>query len=300
MGIAVKAGKQMIYPSMTVVVSNTHDQVLAFEMVQKEPDLRHICKILVQALTKPAAGKPHRPTEVQVRPGEPMLGLQPLLADLDIGFKATEELELIDQVFEDLAEQLAGQREPGILDMPSMTPRMVKGLFEAADVYYRQAPWKKVGERTIEIACPKFESSPWYAVMMGQAGITAGLVLYDSLATLNRIRQEDVSEEESGRLTSALAVVFGEKEDLPEADLEAVEQYGWKVAGARAYPAVYRKEPGTNMRPPLAWEVQLLEGCLRAVPDFVKARKPSQLMALEVSVTVSTGELPMKLAWVDE
>jgi hypothetical protein len=93
-----------------------------------------------------------------------------------------------------------------------------------------------------------------------------------------------------------LAIVFGEKDNLPEADLEAVEQYGWKVAGRKAYPAVYRKEPGLTIRPPLVWELELLEGCLRAVPDFVK--HPSTVS--EIDVAVATGELPLKLSWVEE
>ena len=44
--------------------------------------------------------------------------------------------------------------------------------------------------------------------------MAAGLVLYDDLAMLNRIKQDDLSEEENARLTLALAVVFGEEEDL--------------------------------------------------------------------------------------
>jgi hypothetical protein len=247
-------------------------------------------------MTKPAEGKPHRPTEVLLGKEDPMVGVQARLADLGIGVRVSDELPRIDQVFEDLTEQLAGDRQPGILDMPSVTPRMVRGLFEAAAEYYRQAPWKKVGERTIRVECSKFECGPWYAVLVGQGGFAAGLVLYDNLETLNRIRHGDLSEEENARMTSALAIVFGEKDNLPEADLEAVEQYGWKVAGRKAYPAVYRQEPGLTMRPPLVWELELLEGCLRAVPDFVK--HPSTVH--EIAVAVANGELPLKLSWVEE
>jgi hypothetical protein len=175
---------------------------------------------------------------------------------------------------------------------------MVKGLFEAAAFYYRQAPWKKIGERTMKVECLKFDSGPWYAVTMGEAGLTVGLVLYDSLETLERIRRGDLSDEESGRLTSALAVIFSGKEDLSEADLEAVEQYRWKVAGPKAYPSIYRKERGLTMRPPLAWEVELLEGCLRAIPEFVKAPKKRRPAPTKINVPVATGELALVLSWV--
>ena len=28
------------------------------------------------------------------------------------------------------------------------------------------------------------------------------------------------------------------------------------------------------MRPPLAWELELMEGCLRAIPDFIAKHRP--------------------------
>src|SRR4051794_37000967 len=166
--------------------------------------------------------------------------------------------------------------------------------------YYRQAPWKEIGERTIRVASGKFASGPWYAVLMGQGGMARGLVLYDSLETLNRIKQGDLTEEENARLTSALAVVFGKGGDLPAADLEAARQHGWRVAGPKAYPSAYRKEPGLSMRPPLAWELELLEGCLRAVPEFVRRRPQDDPAAEEVTVPVASGELKLVLAWVPE
>src|SRR5262249_10768720 len=111
-------------------------------------------------------------------------------------------------------------------------------------------------------------------------------------------RRGDLSDEESARISAALAVVFSEKEDLPEADLEAVELDRWKVAGPKAYPSIYRKEQGLTMRPPLAWEGELMEGCLRIIPEFVKAPK-TKAARLEVKVAVATGELPLALSWVN-
>lgn len=296
MNMAVKASNQTVRPWMIVVASDTQDAILAFELVPYTPTADDVWKNVVKAMTQPAEGKPHRPTEVLLGKEAPMVGLQTRLAALGIGVRVSDELPRIDQVFEDVTEELAGDRQPGIIDMPSVTPRMVRGLFEAAAEFYRQAPWKKVRERTIRVECSKFESGLWYAALMGQGGFAAGLVLYESLETLNRLKQGDLSEEENARLTSALGIIFGEKDNLPEADLEAVEQYGWKVAGRKAYPVVYRKEPGLAMRPPLVWELELLEGCLRAVLDFVK--HPSTVH--EIAVAVAKGELPLKLSWVEE
>ena len=105
-----------------------------------------------------------------------------------------------------------------------------------------------------------------------------------------------VSGAPNARQTAALAVVFGGKEDLAPEDVAAAEQHGWPVAGPDAYPSVYRMEPGLSLRPPLAWEVGLLEGALRAVPEFAR-KKTRRLAPLSLTVPTAGGELPLVLAW---
>jgi hypothetical protein len=51
------------------------------------------------------------------------------------------------------------------------------------------------------------------------------------------------------------------------------------------------------MRPPLAWELQLLEGCLRAVPEFFR-KETRRLEPLPITVPTAGGELPLVLSWV--
>jgi len=189
--------------------------------------------------------------------------------------------------------------EPHSDRAPGVTPEAMGSLFDAAALFYRLAPWRKTGDRAIKVECPHFDSGPWYAVVMGQGGLSHGLVLYDDLATLRRIERGGLSEEENARLTAGLAVVFGDKEDLDPADREDAARLGWEVAGPAAYPSVYRIEPGLSMRPPLAWELQLLEGCLRAVPEFAR-KKTRRLAPLDITVPTAGGELPLVLSWADE
>ena len=47
------------------------------------------------------------------------------------------------------------------------------------------------------------------------------------------------------------------------------------------------------MRPPLAWELELMEGILRAVPDFVSRHEQDDPTPEEFTVPVSSG--PLKL-----
>src|SRR5262249_40435594 len=145
----------------------------------------------------PEAGEPHRPTEVQLAEGQGWAeALRPSLGALGIECATVAALDGLDALLDELSGQLASQGPTALLDMPGVTPEAVGGLFDAAAVFYRQAPWKKTGERPIRIDCARFESGPWYAVVMGQGGMTSGLVLYDDLDTLRRIQQGGMSEEE--------------------------------------------------------------------------------------------------------
>jgi hypothetical protein len=172
----------------------------------------------------------------------------------------------------------------------------VASFFDAAALYCEQAPWQRAGPRPIQIASRRFESGPWYAVLLGQARLSRGLILYDRLETIRDIEQGDLSPEASARLTASLTVVFGGPEDLSPAELEAVRRHGWRVAGPDAYPQAYRTEPGLSFRPPLAWELLLLEGCLRALPQFVR-KKTRRLVPLALAVPVADGDLPLVLSW---
>jgi hypothetical protein len=55
-----------------------------------------------------------------------------------------------------------------------------------------------------------------------------------------------------------------------------------------------------SVRPPLAWELELMEGCLRAVPDFVSRHKQDDSAREEFTVPAALGELKLGLSWVVE
>jgi hypothetical protein len=155
-------------------------------------------------------------------------------------------------------------------------------------------------ETAIRVECDRFESGPWYAVLMGQAGMTFGLTLYEDLETLKKLWSGAMSEEENARETVALTVTFGDQTEIPVADLDAGQRYGWEVAGPEAYPSVFRNERGLSLRPPLAWELELLEGCLRAVPAFVARHRPEDMSRHTMTVPAVSGELSLLLSWVEE
>jgi hypothetical protein len=65
-----------------------------------------------------------------------------------------------------------------------------------------------------------------------------------------------------------------------------------------AYPEVFHKEGGRSLRPPGGWELELVEGCLRAVPEFVTRHQQDDPARDEVTVPVASGPLKLVLSWV--
>ena len=137
-------------------------------------------------------------------------------------------------------------------------------------------------------------------MLMGQSGLTTGLALYDDLEALRRLWAGERADEDNAWQSVATTVTFGEEWDIPVADLEAARKHGDPVACADADPEVFHAERGLSLRPPLAWELELLEGCLRAVPEFVARHPQGDPAREEMTGPVSSGSLKLVLSWVVE
>src|SRR5262249_35770703 len=249
----------------------------------------------------PLAGDPHRPRELQVRDREPWQTLRPHLEEIGVHVVPLEELDMVDAMLGELAARMGTDEPPGLLDAPDIGPEQAARFYEAAAAFYQQAPWKNVGyESAIRVACDKFRGGPWYGVLMGQSGLTFGLALYEDLKLLRRLWQGNMSDEENARRTVATTVTFGDEITVPLADLEAAQRYGWKVARPDAYPSVFHKGRGMSMRSPRNWELELMEGCLRTIPDFVRRRPQNDTTRETVTVPLASGPLNLVLSWVDE
>jgi hypothetical protein len=297
----IRIAGEPVRPWVVLVTSRSDDLVLAHEIVDEPPSSDLLWDVLAKAMSKPAAGEPHRPTELQVLSDERWDELESHLEEIGITVVPTEEPDQLDDVFRDLARHIGGNAPPGLLEMPGIGPEQVAGFYRAAAGFYRRAPWRKLGyETAIKVECDRFDSGPWYAVVMGQSGLTFGLALYADLKTLKKLWAGKMSDEENARETVALSVTFEDQTGIPAADLDAARRLGWELAGPEAYPSIFRKERGLTMRPPLAWELELMEGCLRAVPSFVSRHRRDDPSKHKMKIPVTSRDLSLTLSWVED
>ncbi len=298
--IWIEEGGEGVQPWAVIVASMSSGMLLNTTIVAHEPTPEQLWDLLAAPMQKPPKVKPHRPTTLLVQPDPRWDELRPHLDAVGVACETLTESDLLDDIFQSLAEHLGEDMPPGLLEVPGMTPERVASFYHAAAEFYRQAPWRRLGyEEAIRVECSQFESGPWYAVVMGQSGMTLGVALYENLTLLKKLWAGKLSDEENARRTVALAVTFDPATDTNPKDVASAREHGWEIASPEAYPSVYRKERGMSMRPPLAWELELLEGCLREIPRFIAQHKPGDTTKSSVTVPVASGNLDLVLSWVD-
>ena len=296
----ITIGGELVRPWVMLVTGRSHDMIMGHAITEEPPSPDLLWDELAKAMRQPPVGEPHRPTELQVRPDERWDALKPHLEEVGITVVPTDTLDQLDFVFGEMSRHMAGDAPPGLLEMPGISPEQVADFYRAAAGFYRRATWRKLGyETAIKVESDRFESGPWYAVVMGQSGLTFGMALYDDLEILKKLWARTMSEEESARETVALTVTFGDETEVTIADLDAGKEHGWEVAGPEGYPSVFRKERGLSMRPPLSWELDLMTGCLRAIPAFVARQRPDDRSKHKMTIPGASGDLSLTLSWVE-
>lgn len=281
-------------PWATLVASPSTMCILGQNISLDPPTGEMLWETILTAMVSPAVGPPHLPGGIQVTAAQWRDALVPHLTPLDVSCEVCDRLDQMEEILEDLSASLGGgQQLAAMIDTPGVTLRHVGGLFAAAAAFYQERPWRNVpGEVAIEIRCDKFQAGRWHVVVMGQSGMAYGLAMYEDPEVLQALLREEPDAE---RRNSAMSLMYSEAFEISVRDLDAAEREGWPVAGPEAYPLVLRINPGMAVRPPLAWELEILEGCLRAIPPFVvrAERTPARM-----TVPVSTGELTLELTWV--
>lgn len=285
-------------PWAILVVDHTNDLVLTHELSPESLPLDALWRTVFQAACSPSCGMPHRPAVVEVASEACCEASRPYLQQADIECKVSDRLESVDRAFESLEQHMGDQGEPpAICDAPGITPEQMDSFFSAAADYYRRKPWRQVlGDTIIKVECDKFQSGPWYAVVMGQSGVQQGLAIYEDLAALQALMCGNASTEQNARSMSAISMMFSEAFEISARDINLIEKHGWTVAGPEAYPMVLHINPGAAVRSPLVWELTLLEGCLRTIPELLAQKAES----LSKTVAVASDTLPMRLSWLPE
>jgi len=297
-------GQPPYRPHLMLVVNLDGPPIVQQEIVAKPPAAEQVRDFLRHAMLAPApgAGRPRRPAAIEIAEQALAQALAPELAQLGIRGVQVATLELF-QIVADLEEHIAGHKfPPGLLETPGVTPEQVGGLFAAAAFFYRQSPWHFLTDSdTLAVRCPAQGGKLRYTVVMGNAGMAYGLAVYDSWSDLQKVYQ-GTPPKRLARQMNAQSLLYEEITALPFADLDALEQYGWEVAGPAAYPVPVIVIRRSRVERPEADQLAWYEAVLLAIPPFAHDHlRPGlgHLRPAEATLTVPTvnGEVAVYLEY---
>src|SRR5262249_51799960 len=123
----IRVGGKPLHPWVVLVTSRSHDLVLAHQMPEETPPAALLWDVLVQAMQHPAAGTPHRPTELQVRPAERWEALRPHRDEIGVGLAVMDELDQLAAVFNELCAHVCAKPKPGCSTRALRGERPVQG-----------------------------------------------------------------------------------------------------------------------------------------------------------------------------
>jgi len=289
-------------PYGTLWIEPQGDWILGQDMYKHQPTSDEVFQSLLKCMQKPLVGSPRRPTEVRLSQRDLGDALREPLASLDIQCTLVPELRQWERIVKMMETHLSGQ-EPlrGLLTTPGVTPEAVAALFSAAAEFYRQAPWKYVGDDLpFQVECEPLLKGSIYAVVMGHGKMEYGLAIYESLKQLEQIYQGSLPPEVLHKRMKGQSILFGDITKMPFDDLDALERYGWEIVGPEAYPVYFEIVPRVGVHPPGARKLEIMQLCLLVLPPVVTAHKAAlrqrQRFAEERWVETHTGKKAVRVS----
>ena len=176
-------------------VDGTEGIVRAMDIVPPETGHEAIVRTLLRAMEYPhSSSRPARPQKIVVRDREIQFVLRGVLQDLDITIDYQPDLPLIDEIFRGLQE-VANNRPP------QLPPEYAKALLESACGIWQDGPWELLDEEKIlSVELNYGDVETLYVSILGMLGMEYGILMYRSLESLKKFRQQVLVAEDSPRI----------------------------------------------------------------------------------------------------
>ncbi|MBW4522675.1 MAG: hypothetical protein KME16_23765 [Scytolyngbya sp. HA4215-MV1] len=179
-------------------VDGSQGMVRAMDVVTSEAGHEAVVRVLLRAMEHPhSPAQPARPQKIVVRDREIQFFLRGVLQDLNITVEYVPDLPLIDEIFQSFQEGVNNRQ-------PQLPPEYADQLKQTAYDIWKDAPWELLGDHEIlAIELNRWDLGTVYACVMGMLGMEYGILLYRSLESLRRFRQQVLTNESMEQLEEA-------------------------------------------------------------------------------------------------
>ena len=249
---------------------------------------------LQQALRDPATGV--KPRRLRFNDAEWAAEVQRRLTTLKVIVAETPELE---PVLDDLISSMsAAPGHASYLEHAKFSASDMGALFKAADALYRLAPWQfTLDEQLIEVSIPELDLHGACISVIGALGESYGFLLFPSFEGYERMAAAsfdiDASTEVFDVGTTTTALNYERGADLPPTMRREVEQHGWPVATATAYPVAEHRDRDGLPRTLTPSELRIITACAQALVSVFETHRTSfeteDAPAFALSFTATDG-----------
>ena len=277
-------------PWSVLVLDKSRSIVLSTSHTPGDPAPEMLLESLVHTMARPGGESEQRPRLVEVSDSDCYDHLRPRLEAAGVACRLVDELSELNDFCLGLARSFDGSGKCALADGRGVTRAHMESFYEAANYYFREAPWRRVpGEVPIEIRCDDPAMGTRFGIVLGRTGVQLGLCIYDDWEMTRAMLSGHATADQN----RALAVCYDEAQIMSAVDLQLIDRLGWPIATPEAWPAVMRLVPHHLPRSATAEELVFLDACLRAIPDFIKVK------ATSITRQVETGTRPVELhlAW---
>lgn len=256
-------------PYIVLVMDVDNDRVRQSMIMEENPTDGEVLAVLLKAMHRPmpGSGRRGRPAVIMLDDRELVEKLLAPLAEHSVRCEYRASMLLLDKALRKMCAFISGPDHiPSLTGVPGVTIPLLEELYQAAYSFHQAAPWRWLpDDYPIEVECG---DRKWYAVVMGNAGISFGLAGYQSLDDLDLL-YSGLDENVEETKTSGISLTFDEPMFSSFDDLDAIDKYGWPVAGETAYPCVVKYIPPGDLVPLNVAEITNLATGLQVVPNFV-------------------------------
>lgn len=282
--------------------------VVSLRVIDPESPLRFE-ETLAEAMRDPVEGPARTPRRIRV----PEQALADALEGT-IGSETTVVVAPVPELDTVFAQVMGGITKLDTVDKyladEDISAGVVAGFFSATSAYYRAAPWRHILDReVVRIDIPALDVEGRCLSIIGASGESPGFVLYPSVENFVAFSTKPVPIPTEEALRKAppppesriLSLSFERKKDLPPSMLEEIEEHGWEVAGARAYPSATALDEDVLEHETTEHDYRIVTACTRAFLAFFAGHRevlvgPHEAEATRVSFNVGDGVTVMVTA----
>ena len=276
----INDGHRPPFRPIVAAVVNGHGLVIGHGVSPPENPLAGVEQALIQAIGKPTGGfgSGTLPRRVIVDEEALLPLVRRLLPGVPVKIGRSAELE---EVFRELSAMDPEPEERGILGLTTylggdLTPALVGSFFAACADLYRREPWALFADDQclFQVTSRALAMNRWCGCVIGQAGESYGVLLFESRLDQQRFTllaqsEQDFSKLASGQLPHQRAISF-EPLDAISRDLSAeIERHGWPVAPGDACPLPLHLDPDFMAVPPSRDGLARLEATALALTRLI-------------------------------